>query len=156
MKILVMSDSHKTADTVLEVVSFEKPDYILHLGDHEYDCNATRAEFPDIPLRTVRGNCDGFSKALDIDEFVLENKRFVMTHGHLFGVKLSTSRIISFAESKEADILLYGHTHNAHIDTWQKMQILNPGSIGYGFNRTYAIIEINNGTMACEIRRHLS
>lgn len=148
-----MSDSHKDYESMLETVALETPDYILHLGDHERDCNHVRAEFPDIPLRAVRGNCDGFSMELDIDEFVLEGKHFLMAHGHQFGVKAGLMRLIDYAEARNADILLYGHTHVSHVGAWQDMQIVNPGSIGHGRNQTYAIIEMQRGSVNCEIRK---
>ena len=38
LKILVMSDSHGSRDNMLNIVTLESPEMILHLGDREKDC----------------------------------------------------------------------------------------------------------------------
>ena len=154
MKILVLSDSHGSVNSMLSAVTQESPGYVLHLGDHERDCEAIRLAFPDVPLRAVRGNCDGGSRELDVDEFTLEGKRFLMTHGHIFGVKSGISRIKQHATFKGADILLYGHTHISHYEIWEgKLHVVNPGSMCLGLSKSYAVIEIIGGNVECEIRQ---
>jgi len=151
MKILVMSDSHGNKNNMLNAVKLESPDWILHLGDNDRDCSNIEAVYPDIPLRTVRGNCDRFSAGLDIDEFELEGKRFYMTHGHLFGVKSGKAKIIQAATDKGADILLFGHTHVPHYSVSGDLTIINPGSISSG-GKYYAVLEIKNGAVECELK----
>jgi hypothetical protein len=90
------------------------------------------------------------SAGLDMDEFMLEGKRFFMTHGHFFGVKTGKSRIINTAVSRGADVLLFGHTHRAHYSTRENLIIVNPGSIGSD-EKTYAVLEIKNGAVSCEL-----
>ena len=154
MKVLVMSDSHGANNSMLAVVEKETPDYILHLGDYDRDCAAIRLAFPDIPLRAVRGNCDFGSNELEIDEFVLNGKRFLMTHGHLFGVKSSISRIKQHAENRDIDILLFGHTHVSHYEVCEGgLHVINPGSMCFGSSKSYAVIEISNEKIECELRR---
>ena len=150
MKILVMSDSHGMKNAMLGVVSHESPDMILHLGDSDKDCSVLKLEYPDIPLRTVRGNCDRSSDGLDIDEFVLCGKRFIMTHGDKFHVKTGLSAITDYATARGADILLFGHTHSQHFSTKDNMTIINPGCI-LGI-KEYAVLTLENGVVACDLK----
>ena len=150
MKILVMSDSHGSKNNMLDVVALESPDWILHLGDNDRDCDDIELIYPDIPLRSVKGNCDRFSAGLDIDEFVLEGKRFFMTHGHMYGVKSGKARITYEAKNRGADILLFGHTHIPHHSTADNLIVINPGSIGAG-GKSYAVLELENGEASCKL-----
>jgi len=151
VKILVMSDSHGNRNAMLTAVAKESPEMILHLGDNERDCTVVTNEFPEIPLRLVRGNCDLFSSAPDIDEFMLNGKLFLMTHGHLHGVKTGFSSIVDSAARRDADILLFGHTHIPYYSIREDISIVNPGSVGLG-GKTYAVLELKNGVFECNIK----
>jgi len=151
MKILILSDSHSSKNNMLSAISRETPDWIFHLGDNEKDCSDIELSYPEIPLRKVKGNCDRLSAGLDIDEFVLEDKRFFMTHGHLFSVKSGKTKVIAAAKERNADILLFGHTHVPHYSVADNLIIINPGSIGGG-GKYYAVLEIKNGDVTCELK----
>ena len=152
MKILVMSDSHGNKDAMLKAVSLESPGLILHLGDHDWDCSAIEWKYPEIPLRSVKGNCDRSSDGLETDEFTLCGKRFFITHGNLYKVKTGFSSIINSACVRGADIMLFGHTHTPHYSMLENITIINPGSIGMG-GKTYAVLEFKNGAMTCNIKQ---
>ena len=151
MRILVISDSHGSKNNIFDAIDLESPDLILHLGDNDRDCNDAGLLYPAIPLRTVRGNCDRGSPGLDMDEFVLEGKRFFMTHGHLFGVKMGRTNIKKAAIDRGIDVLLFGHTHIPHYSVFEGLIIVNPGNIGEGGNN-YAVLEISNGAVSCELK----
>ena len=153
MKVLVFSDSHGKTQPMLDVVSDENPQLILHLGDHSRDSVKLLEAFPRIPLRVVRGNCDGMAAELDTDEFVIHNKRFFMTHGHLHGVKLGLGPVINTAMLHRADVLLYGHTHIPHQENVEGLLVVNPGSIGMG-KKTYAVLEIEHDAVDCKIAEY--
>ena len=152
MKILIMSDSHGNKGAMFRAVELDPPGLILHLGDHESDCGDLEACFPDIPLRSVRGNCDFMSDKPDKAEFTLGGKLFFMTHGHLHGVKRGLLSIKKSASGIGADILLFGHTHTPYCEIGKKLSIVNPGSISTG-DKTYAVLEIIDGEVRCEIKR---
>jgi len=152
MKVLVMSDSHENKNVMLMVVARELPELILHLGDCARDCAAIEAVFPEIPLRSVIGNCDRSFDGLDIDEFVLGGRRFFMTHGHLYGVKTGLTAIIEAAVCRGADVLLYGHTHIQDYFVRGGLTVVNPGSVGLG-ERTYAVLDLKNGVVGCDIKQ---
>jgi len=150
MKVLVITDSHGVKSYVMEAVSLESPEMILHLGDNDRDCSDITMAYPEIPLRTVRGNSDHHSTGLDSDEFVLGGKRILMTHGHLFRVKTGLMQITDFAVTRGVDILLFGHTHTAHYSTVGSLTIINPGSIMERY--TYAVLTFKDGVVECDIK----
>ncbi|MCF0120007.1 MAG: metallophosphoesterase, partial [Oscillospiraceae bacterium] len=127
MKILVLSDSHRNVENIKLAISLTGPDLVLHLGDHITDCATLNLAFPQIPVRCVGGNCDR-GNHLENDEFVIEGKRFFMTHGHNYGVKFSLKSLVNNAMARGADIVLYGHTHVRHYEEYEGLHILNPGS----------------------------
>jgi len=137
---------------MLKAVARETPELILHLGDYDRDCGSIEWEYPEIPLRSVRGNCDRSSTGLEIDEFTLGGKRFMLTHGHLYRVKTGLSTIIDYATRRGADVVLFGHTHLAHYSTPESISVVNPGSIGMGA-KTYAVLELENGVITCDLKR---
>lgn len=147
-----MSDSHGDKAALLHATAIETPELILHLGDHDSDCDAVTERFPEIPLRSVRGNCDWSSHGPDTDEFKLGGKRFFMTHGHIYTVKAGLARILDEAMSRGVDMLIYGHTHIYSFDVVGSLAILNPGSIGMGA-KTYAVLEFKNGELECNIKQ---
>ena len=151
MKILVMSDSHGNETNMLQAVFVEKPDMILHLGDHHSDCRVLREKHPHVPVRAVKGNCDRAGE-VEIDEFICEYLRIMMTHGHRFGVKYGLDSLVTNAMYKEVDVLLYGHTHQAYYAEFEGMHIINPGSVG-SVRPTYCVMEIENGKFKHEMKR---
>ena len=147
-----MSDSHGNKDAILKAVAKEAPEMVLHLGDHDRDAAIIAEDFPGIPVRTVSGNCDRSSTGPDSDEFSLGGKRFFLSHGHQYRVKTGLSSIISAAAARDASVLLFGHTHIQYYNTKESLTVINPGSIGMG-GKTYAVLELKNGDVACEIKR---
>jgi len=136
---------------MLQAAARESPELILHLGDYDRDCAAIEWDYPQIPVRSVRGNCDRSSSGPDADEFTLGGIRFFMTHGNLYSVKTGLSSIISYAASRGADAVLFGHTHIPHYSVKLDTTIINPGSIGMG-GKTYAVLELRNGVVKCELK----
>jgi len=146
-----MSDSHGNKDALLKATALESPGIILHLGDHDRDCYIIEWEFPEIPLRSVKGNCDRQSSGLDIDEFTLGGIRFFMTHGHLYRVKTGLTYMLDSVACRGMDVVLFGHTHIPYSSVYESFSVVNPGSIGMG-GKTYAVLEIKNGKIKCDIK----
>jgi len=152
LKILILSDSHGFCTTALEAIELESPEMILHLGDVVRDCSVIQSSCPDIPIRFVIGNSDPESAEPTIDKFTLRGKRFFMTHGHLFGVKMSIDRLVNTALNSGADILLFGHTHIPHHSVVENMLVVCPGTITVG-DTAYAVLEIKDGEVSCELKQ---
>lgn len=134
-----------------KAVEIERPDRILHAGDVVRDTYELLRSFPDIPLENVCGNCD-FTNEVP-NQLIVDagGKRIMLTHGHLYHVKLGIGTVTEAARKARVDVLVFGHTHEAlcakHDDLW----MLNPGSIRDGWKPSYGVIEINGGAVTCHI-----
>jgi len=161
MKLLVLSDSHADIDPMIAAVRRERPDAVLHLGDHYTDAEALHRLFPKIPLNAVTGNTD--FRGNDTYELLLpfESKRVFMTHGHFYGVKTGLSALEAKGASLAADIVLFGHTHVPYLNWANGMWMMNPGSVSAGGRRsslrvpTYGVVMIENGEIACDVKEAL-
>jgi len=136
---------------MINAIMKESPNLILHLGDNSRDCNELKLKFPDIPLRSVNGNCDRTSPGEEFDEFTFAGKKFFITHGHTYGVKMSLRLIIDDALSKDVDILAFGHTHIPYYAVMGTLTVVNPGSVGF-LDATYAVLEIKDGVVTCDVK----
>lgn len=160
MNILVFSDSHGRTSKILEAFEkqIKKPDAIVFLGDGLRDLSY--CDFIErIPVYAVCGNCDFYSvyggvRGEDEILITLGGKRILMTHGHDYGVKHSLGGLVSAAVRKEADIVLFGHTHvplekclptgecEYGIRLPKPLYLMNPGSIG-GYDGSFGCMEID-------------
>lgn len=150
MKIAVFSDSHGNTKNMISAVLSWQPDLIVHLGDYEVDARLLAYEC-EIQVRSVRGNCDMASRAADSDLFELGGKRILMCHGHKYDVKYDLTPLLNAAHFSKADIVLYGHTHIAHLEEIEGMLVLNPGSCGSGSKRSWAKLILDNNEARAEI-----
>ena len=125
MRILVVSDTHGDAYSLQQAVLAQpSARVVIHLGDG------------------VRGNCDfrADDDLLYAREETIGGKRLFFTHGHLYQVKFDLYRAVTAAKERGADILLFGHTHQALTDYEDGLYMLNPGSLSHG--GTYGLIDI--------------
>ena len=151
VKILVLSDSHRTMTYMEQAIELEKPDYVIHLGDHVRDAEDLRQLYWKLPILSVRGNCD-FSS--DTKEEVLTEYgdfRFLVAHGHRYGVKSGLLRYAMAAIEKQADVALFGHTHLPYCEQYHGIWMLNPGSCGSGSRPSYGMIEIESKQISCRL-----
>jgi len=150
MEILIVSDSHGRKDNIRKVL-LSHPDtkYLFFLGDGLGDVGSVIAEFPRVIAVAVRGNCDWLSDVPEERYFTVEGVRILMMHGHAYGVKGGLGAALSYAKSKEAHILLYGHTHVPHSEYVPdaRVTLFNPGSIAERSSEgySYGVLEIKEG-----------
>lgn len=154
MKAAVFSDTHSSTALMAEAVGRIRPDVMIHLGDLERDTQILRERFPDIPLYTVRGNCDICPLSPDSDVVPLGPVKAYITHGHLFDVKWGRlDSLVYAAMEQNCRIALYGHTHVPDYQELGGVKVINPGTAGRGRNPTFAVLEVfENGGIACEIK----
>lgn len=155
MKILVLSDSHGTADYMLSAVSKERPDAIIHLGDHAADADALDRTFPLLPLCRVKGNCDFYEDRYPTQRLIeWQGVKIFATHGHRYGVKGGLLRFQYAAMEQGAQVALFGHTHMPYCEDMGEFWLLNPGACG-GRAPTYGVIEINEDSVFCCVKDSL-
>ena len=148
MTLLILSDSHGRPDRITEAVRRVRPDGLLFAGDGLRDL--TRCDLP-CPLWAVKGNCDWTVSPLIVNGsdlqpeeetlVTLEGIRILLLHGHTYGVKGGLGRAISRAIARDADVLVFGHTHTSlelHLtpdracdfSVTKPLTVFNPGSLG--------------------------
>ncbi len=154
MKILVFSDSHRNNDPMFAAVKNERPDMIIHLGDHYSDAMLLSRRFPEIPLTAVPGNCD-FSDEPATCLLEVEGHRILLCHGHQYHVKQSLLTLTYAAKEQHAEAALFGHTHRICCDYHNGLLLFNPGSIGephYSGANSYGILEVTQERMLADTK----
>ena len=133
MRILVVSDTHGDEGALQRAVQAQpSARTVIHLGDGAREAEAVAARFPDRMFWQAG--------LLYAREETLGGKRLFFTHGHLYGVKTGLYRVCCAARERQADILLFGHTHQPLTDYDDGLYILNPGSLrGRG---TYGLLDV--------------
>ncbi len=148
MKILVLSDSHGAVSTMCDLYRSGNYNAVIFLGDTVRDADALTDITGGIPVYRVKGNCDFFDRTTPEHQLlILNGKRIFITHGHMYSVKSGLISISLAAREKNADAVLFGHTHNQFIDKGDIL-MLNPGSIAGG---KYAVLDIENDTIKSEL-----
>ena len=120
-KVGIISDTHNLMrPEALEIL--KTCDYILHAGDFTEEKILDQIRFMG-RLYAVRGNCDGYW-AHGLSEklrFRIEDLEFLMVH----------NRNRAGAAAKEADVIIFGHTHRYSEEVIDGRLWLNPGSCGW-------------------------
>lgn len=142
MKILVTSDTHGDSYNFQNVLKKHRDiDIIIHCGDSRDEIETAQMLYPNKKFVAVKGNCD-FGSLLPAYEILkIESKTLFITHGHLYNAKLTMYNLCCAAREHNADMVIFGHTHNAMSDYDDGLYILNPGSLG-GYKGTYAVADI--------------
>ncbi len=160
MNILLLSDSHGHPDRIREAAERTRPDCILFAGDGLRDLAGAHTA-PDVPVYAVRGNCDAQWDPLTAQYpeeqiLVLDGVRILLTHGHTLGVKSGAGRAVAHAVSLQADVLVFGHTHEVFecgfrpdaaasaLQTARPLLACNPGSIGR-YPNSFGTLTLRNG-----------
>lgn len=144
MKVLIMSDSHGLTHeiSIIKERHQHEVDTFIHCGDSELAKND-----PDMAgLVSVRGNCDYDSTYPKTVVEEIASMRFLITHGHLYNVKMTLFNLSLKAEEEEADIICFGHSHTAGSELINGKLYINPGSIRQPRGRnekTYAILDFH-------------
>ncbi len=152
MKILVFSDSHGRLGPMVDAIEQERPQRVFFLGDNYRDGQALMDAYPGLPMELVRGNCD-WDKAPD--ELIVEagGVKFLLAHGHRYGVKSGTDQLARSAKDKGVDVACFGHTHDALNMPDGGVWLFNPGTAGGIHNRVgYGMIVVSNGTFKAALK----
>lgn len=154
MRILVMSDSHGSGRSVEQAIEAQpEAQHVIFLGDGENDIENASYIYPDRVFHIVCGNCDFCSNKPLHQLITIADKRIFICHGHTYGVKSTYENAIKAALLENADILLFGHTHNAYTEYRDGLYIMNPGSLSRASTSSYGFIDITpSGIMPVIVR----
>jgi len=128
MKVLVVSDTHRSLDLAREALVRHLPaDLLLHLGDFVED-GEELAKSLGLNFSGVRGNNDYFPGPTEL-ELDLNGFKLLLLHGHQFELDPEFDGLFSEAASRGARLALFGHNHQAGIYERAGIFLLNPGSL---------------------------
>ncbi|KUP05902.1 metallophosphatase [Bacillus coahuilensis p1.1.43] len=127
MKALIVSDNHGDRDVLRELKSLYQNDVdvMIHCGDSEL--KETASEMTGFV--GVKGNCDwegNYPKDLVVEWGV---HKILVTHGHVYNVKMSLMNLSYKAREVGATIACFGHSHQLGAEIIDGVLFVNPGSI---------------------------
>ena len=147
MKILIVSDTHRYINDFENVISKVAPiDLVVHCGDSE-GSEETFERIAGCPVEIVAGNNDFFSDLEREKEFMIGRYKVWLVHGHRYYVTIEGKTLRSEARRRNADIVMFGHTHRPLVEINPDLMVINPGSLSYprqeGRRRSFIIMDID-------------
>ena len=140
---VIISDTHRNTKPLDKIATvLAECDYIIHLGDMAGDARELMRAYPE-KTYVLAGNNDFFGGE---SELVLdaEGRRIFACHGHRYGVKSGTERLVAAAKERLCDIALYGHTHEAEVREENGVLLINPGCMtAYAPHKSYCYLVVN-------------
>lgn len=140
---VIISDTHRNTKPLDKIATvLAECDYIIHLGDMAGDARELMRAYPE-KTYVLAGNNDFFGGE---SELVLdaEGRRIFACHGHRYGVKSGTERLVAAAKERLCDIALYGHTHEAQVREENGVLLINPGCMtAYAPHKSYCYLVVN-------------
>ena len=144
MKILLLSDTRERLDKLKGILKkHAKCDYVFHLGDGYQNLPNPIAN----NVFCVQGNRDILSDCLPYKVVTLQSKRFLLTHGHEYGVKMGLARLMKLAKQEEANVVCFGHSNRFYDETIDGIRYINPGFLDKrsGLSSSYAVMDFTDG-----------
>ena len=139
---VILSDTHRNTQPFEQIATvLSECDCIVHLGDVASDAKTLMRLYPE-KTYVLAGNNDFFGGE---SEVVLdaEGRRIFACHGHRYGVKSGTERLVAAAKERLCDIALYGHTHEPEIREEDGVLLINPGCMTrYSPRHTYCYLVV--------------
>lgn len=123
---VILSDTHRNTAPLQKIATvLSECDFIIHLGDMASDARELAREYPE-KTYVLAGNNDfwGGESEIVLDA---EERRIFACHGHRYGVKSGTERLVAAAKEHMCDIALFGHTHEAFVGEEDGVLLVNPG-----------------------------
>jgi len=149
-RIVVFSDTHRDIKNCISVLdNLIGVDMVIHLGDHTFDAENIKNQYPDIEFRIIRGNNDWDYKYPREEVIECENVKIFCCHGDIY----KQDSLFRLAEDEECRIILRGHTHISQVITENGITLMNPGSISCPRDAhcSYGIIEIDKDKFGLDV-----
>jgi putative phosphoesterase len=136
MKILITSDVHGRLDALKNIISKHLDvDYHINAGDMCLD----EKQIEPLHIISVKGNND-FRLSYPYERILnLGGINIYLTHGHHEFVKFGLERLKIKAKLHQADLVIFGHTHERYLMVEEHIIFVNPGALGD--KNSYAIYE---------------
>lgn len=152
MRILVVSDTHGNKEGICKAHQLVQPiDLVIHCGDGEADTWLLES-IVSTPVIRVAGNCDFESSAAKELLHEVCGRKILICHGDRYGVKSGLSRLAARGREVAADVVLFGHTHQALLDDNHGLLLLNPGTLYQLVAlKTFALLEIGKKELKGEL-----
>ena len=142
MRLLITSDVHGDDEVLKNVINKHKDiDYHINAGDMCFD----QKRLEKYHIISVKGNNDFGSDLPYMRLLDFEGIKILLAHGHLEHVKFGIERLKIKAKLHEAQICIYGHTHQRYMMVDEGILFINPGALG-DYHRSYAIYDNNQVT----------
>ncbi|KXZ40366.1 hypothetical protein SAMN05661008_00080 [Alkalithermobacter thermoalcaliphilus JW-YL-7 = DSM 7308] len=145
MKIGILGDTHRNKNYIDKAIKHMNDcDLILHTGDNFQDSIYIH-KTTNITTLGVVGNCD-FEEAEDEILFETKGYNIFICHGHKYGVKYGIEKLKDKAKKLNADVVVFGHSHEYLHEFHDGILFLNPGSISLprgSIDRSFIIMELD-------------
>jgi putative phosphoesterase len=139
MRLVVVSDTHGSTEYLSAILARHPHVAAFHCGDFCYP----REQAPEFTY--VRGNCDIDREAPEEKISEIGPLRIFQTHGHTYGVKQTAMRLRYRALEAQANVVLFGHTHEVTSVVEENILFVNPGSLLLPRSHTvptYAVLDV--------------
>jgi putative phosphoesterase len=157
LKLYVISDTHGQVDQAIEIYNqlcnIGHIDHIIHLGDMERDGRKI-SERTGKTVISVRGNNEPSSSIPGFRVLKTAYGDILLTHGHLYKVKLGLQNLLYKAEELGCVAAFFGHTHRPLNKKISGIHLLNPGSLTFPpFEQqgSYAVVTISENEFSPSI-----
>jgi len=155
VKVLVISDSHGAVfeSHLDEIRSHGDYDILIHCGDKYKDAQKFADKLNIETVYQVPGNCDYDVEKDGILFREIMGRNVLITHGHIHNVKYNLDALKKFAKENNADVALFGHTHDQLTEYMDNILFFNPGSTifprrGSG---SYGILDFTDNDIKCSV-----
>ena len=168
MKVGLISDTHLSSGKIPQAVIdvFQGVDLILHAGD-VVTLPMLRHLEAIAPVTAVQGNMDmpGVRLYLPVKTVIeAEGHQIGLIHGHHvpnpnqvlsspLDLPAMHDYLLNEFRDEKVDCIVYGHTHQAHLESYQGVLIVNPGSAtrGRGGQSTVGTLTVSQDGMQGKI-----
>ena len=134
-RILIIGDTHITnirelSEVIIEAIN--QADWVIHTGDYaRKELIDDLKESKGDKFQGVYGNADPLNVRETVPAKVIikiQGKKIAITHPATGGSSsITKSKVISEFLGEELDVIIYGHTHEAFIEKYKEILLINPG-----------------------------